>query len=137
LENVYSKWWSKKYNNAKESYNDAKNKHLGYTSSVDCEWYDVSCLLQFIFGQYFNGWSGTMEPACDADSYPMGKSMNEDRKAILSKSIDVRIFTSFPVIVSFREFLVVDWREIDAVTGEYLNNGFRSSSHFFSWGYRI
>jgi Cathepsin propeptide inhibitor domain (I29) len=62
-----SHWWSSyTYSNSDSS--------ISYTSSSspNCDWYDVSCLLQYIFSTYFYGVGGTMEPAYDADSYPTG-----------------------------------------------------------------
>ena len=35
-----------------------------------CPWYDVSCMLQYIFETYFYGLGATMEPAYDSKSYP-------------------------------------------------------------------
>jgi len=43
------------------------------TNYKNCKWYDVSCYLRFVFETYFYGLGRTMEPAYDADSYPMGK----------------------------------------------------------------
>jgi Cathepsin propeptide inhibitor domain (I29) len=37
-----------------------------------CEWWNVSCMLRYIFSHYLYGLGGTMEPAYDAESYPMG-----------------------------------------------------------------
>lgn len=42
--------------------------------SGKCKWYDMSCFLQYVFETYLYGLGTTMEPAYDADSYPMGKS---------------------------------------------------------------
>jgi len=36
----------------------------------NCQWYNVSCLLRYIFETYFYGFGRTMEPAYDANSYP-------------------------------------------------------------------
>jgi Cathepsin propeptide inhibitor domain (I29) len=59
-------WWS--------SYTYNSDSTMSYTSSStpNCDWYDVSCLLQYIFSTYFYGVGGTMEPAYDANSYPTG-----------------------------------------------------------------
>lgn len=37
---------------------------------TECDWYDVSCFLQYIFETYLYGIGKTMEPAYDANSYP-------------------------------------------------------------------
>jgi hypothetical protein len=42
----------------------------GYAATGYCDWYDISCILRYIFKTYFYGMGGTMEPAYDADSYP-------------------------------------------------------------------
>lgn len=63
----FPKWRSHSgytYNTATDSYSSS--------SSPNCDWYDLSCLLQYIFGTYIYGWGGTMEPAYDSDSYPKG-----------------------------------------------------------------
>jgi hypothetical protein len=39
-----------------------------------CKWYDVSCILRYIFSTFLYGLGGTMEPAYDANSYPTCKS---------------------------------------------------------------
>jgi hypothetical protein len=41
------------------------------TSIESCDWYDVSCILRYIFETYFYGLGRTMEPIYDADSYPL------------------------------------------------------------------
>jgi Papain family cysteine protease/Cathepsin propeptide inhibitor domain (I29) len=41
------------------------------TSIESCDWYDMSCILRYIFETYFYGLGRTMEPIYDADSYPL------------------------------------------------------------------
>jgi hypothetical protein len=52
------------------------------TSAFQCKWYDVSCILRWLYnssGMQF-GLIGTMEPKYDADAYPNGKAkMNDTR----------------------------------------------------------
>lgn len=38
----------------------------------NCKWYDVSCILRYLFSTFLYGLGGTMEPAYDANSYPTG-----------------------------------------------------------------
>jgi hypothetical protein len=40
----------------------------------NCEWWNVSCGLRFIFENYFYGFGHTMEPKYDESSYPKGNS---------------------------------------------------------------
>jgi len=47
------------------------NMRGGFNSG--CKWYDISCFLRYIMEKYLYGLGGIMEPAYDADSYPMGK----------------------------------------------------------------
>lgn len=45
----------------------------GSNKKFNCSWWDVSCILQYIFEKFVYGFYGigvTMEPAYDADSYP-------------------------------------------------------------------
>ena len=47
--------------------------HLATTSSLHCDWFDLSCVLRFIWtstGLHFGSLIGTMEPKYDADAYP-------------------------------------------------------------------
>ena len=46
------------------------------SSSLNCDWYDVSCLLRWLWqtsGIQFGSFIGTMEPAYDASSFPNGE----------------------------------------------------------------
>ena len=49
------------------------NKRGGYSSG--CKWYDISCILRYLMETYVYGLGGTMEPAYDSDSYPMGRCL--------------------------------------------------------------
>ena len=43
---------------------------MGIDYQGGCKWYDVSCILRYIFSTFLYGLGGTMEPAYDANSYP-------------------------------------------------------------------
>ena len=43
---------------------------MGIDYQGGCKWYDVSCLLRYLFSTFLYGLGGTMEPAYDANSYP-------------------------------------------------------------------
>jgi hypothetical protein len=45
---------------------------MGIDYTGGCKWYDVSCILRYIFSTFLYGFGGTMEPAYDANSYPTG-----------------------------------------------------------------
>jgi hypothetical protein len=42
----------------------------GSRGYANCDWYDVSCILQYLFEYYLYGIGATMEPAYDSSSYP-------------------------------------------------------------------
>ena len=46
-------------------------------SYQDCDLYDISCYLRYFFETYVYGYGGTMEPAYDANSYPMAWDWRE------------------------------------------------------------
>ena len=49
------------------------------SSSPNCDWYDISCLLRWVWQQaniQFGALVGTMEPAYDASTYPNGTLSN-------------------------------------------------------------
>ena len=51
---------------------------LQASSNPNCAWYDVSCLLRWLWqsaGVQFGSIVGTMEPKYDADAYPNGKCL--------------------------------------------------------------
>ena len=43
---------------------------MGIDYQGGCKWYDVSCILRYLFSTFLYGLGGTMEPAYDANSYP-------------------------------------------------------------------
>lgn len=81
-----------------------------------CEWYNVSCILRYIFTNYFYGFGRTMEPAYDADSYPTGKCVCIVR--LLASDRNMESGTDSIVIAFFCLSLLsaVDWRDVGAVT---------------------
>ena len=51
--------------------------------SQNCEWYNVSCILRYIFTNYFYGFGRTMEPAYDQNSYPTCKCVTINCRDVL------------------------------------------------------
>ena len=47
-----------------------RQNRMGIDYQNGCKWYDVSCILRYLFSKFLYGLGGTMEPAYDANSYP-------------------------------------------------------------------
>ena len=58
-----------------------------YFDGPNCEWYDMSCLMQWLMHTYVYYGIGTMEPAYDSESYPTCKFHFSFENLLFSSSI--------------------------------------------------
>jgi hypothetical protein len=68
-----------------EQWQQKSKRRTTSTSGVfgtNCSWYNVSCLLSYVFETYFYGMGHTMEPAYDEDSYPTCKIYSRNLYAL-------------------------------------------------------
>jgi Papain family cysteine protease/Cathepsin propeptide inhibitor domain (I29) len=82
---------------------------MGLDYQGNCKWYDVSCILRYLFSTFLYGLGGTMEPAYDANSYPTCTYPN-----MLLRIAFVAL--RFSLTVSHCLPSAIDWRSLGAVT---------------------